>query len=62
MDTTHLSTLVALAERARRAGLIDWAEMPAALAAVNAAKDAIKQTTEPEADQPGEGQKAKKSG
>lgn len=41
MNTTHINTLLVLAERARQAGLIQFDEMPAVLEAVKAGRDTI---------------------
>lgn len=41
MNTTHINTLLVLAERARQAGLIQFDEMPAVLVAVKAGRDTI---------------------
>lgn len=56
MTTNDIQTLLALAERARAAGLIQFNEMPIVSAAVTAAKQAIEQANAPqeskEADEP----------
>ena len=46
MDKNHIQTFVALAERARSAGLIQFNEMPAVLQAINAANEELKKTPE----------------
>lgn len=46
MDKNHIQTFVALAERARGAGLISFQEMPAVLQAISAANEELKATPE----------------
>jgi hypothetical protein len=41
MNTTHINTLLVLAERARQAGLIQFEEMPAVVEAVKSGRDTI---------------------
>ena len=43
MNTAHLNTLVILADRARRAGLIEFSEMAAVTEAVQTASAEIKE-------------------
>jgi len=62
MDTTHIQTLIAIAERAQQRGIILLDETPAVFQAVQAAKQALKQASQPEPEPPNEGAKAKKSG
>lgn len=46
MDKNNIQTFVALAERARGAGLISFQEMPAVLQAISAANEQLKATPE----------------
>ena len=43
MEKQHVQTFIALAERARNAGLIQFNEMPAVLQAINAANTELQQ-------------------
>ena len=47
MNTTHINTLLVLAERARQAGLIQFDEMPAVVEAVKAGRDTIQAAQAP---------------
>lgn len=48
MTTDHIQVLLALAERARAAGLIQFNEMQIVSAAVTAAKQAVEQANAPQ--------------
>ena len=57
MTIQHINTLLALAERARQAGLIQFDEMPIVVEAVQAGREALKQAEQPAqqaAETPGE--------
>lgn len=62
MTTQHIQTLLVLAERARQAGLIQFAEMAPVVEAVTAAQNVLKAAQEQAAEQaetPGESERRK---